>query len=94
MDLPHLCYVFLACAIQGSNYLLSVETSCVRNAEIAEMRFRGGAGVTALTRGGTARSYPLSSGCAGRWGGVCVHRRCGCGKPRLAAVAPRWGSLA
>ena len=79
MDLPHLCYVFLACAIQGSNYLLPVETSCVPNAEIAEMRFRGGAGVTPLTRGGTARSCPSSSGCAGRWGGVWVRRRVGCG---------------
>jgi len=41
MDLPHLCYVFLACAVQGGNNPLLIETCCVRNAEIAEMRDQG-----------------------------------------------------
>lgn len=69
IDLTHLCYVFLACAIQGSNYLLSVETSCVRNAEIAEMRIRRGAGVNRADAGQHGALLPHSSGCAGAGGG-------------------------
>lgn len=66
MDLPHLCCVFLACAIQGSKSPLSIEASCMRNAEIAEMRFRVAGGVNRAEAGRCPCPAARGGGCAGR----------------------------